>query len=173
MKKIGIFYGPEKGSVEKVAGKLVEKLGADRVDMHPVKHADAETLNRYENIIFGISTVGRETWDAEYNSEDWDRFLPKITGIDFSRKKIAMYGLGDQVRYARDFVNALGGLGRLLLKNNANIIGQVSTEGYNFEDSEGIHEGLFFGLPLDEDNEPEKTDARLDRWVAQIVSSFD
>jgi len=72
--------------------------------------------------------VGRETWDAEYNSEDWDRFLPKITGIDFSRKKIAMYGLGDQVRYARDFVNALGGLGRLLLKNNANIIGQVSTE---------------------------------------------
>jgi flavodoxin I len=172
MKKIGIFYGPERGSVEKVAKKLADKLGHHHVDLHPVDHATAAQVSQYENIIFGISTVGRETWDADYDRDDWDRFMPELDKIDYKDRIIAMYGLGDHIRYSQNFVDALGTLGRKFRQHKATLVGMVQVADYQFEDSEAVENGKFFGLPLDEDNEAEKTDERLDSWIAQIVPSF-
>ena len=61
MEKIGLFYGPVKGSTEKVAQKVTEQIGNDKVDMIPVRNATVDDLNKYHNIIFGVSTIGKET----------------------------------------------------------------------------------------------------------------
>ena len=55
------------------------------------------------------------------------------------------------------------------IKNSgAQLVGAVSTDGYTFDDSAAIVNGKFVGLPLDDVNEDDKTDGRIDSWVAQI-----
>ena len=50
----------------------------------------------------------------------------------------------------------------------ADVIGAVSTDGYTFDDSESVVDGNFVGLALDEVNEDDKTDERIEAWVAEI-----
>ena len=50
----------------------------------------------------------------------------------------------------------------------ANVIGGVSTDGYTFDESESVVDGKFVGLALDEVNEDNKTDERIEAWVAEI-----
>ena len=172
MKKIGLFYGPKGGSVERVAFKLVDMIGKENVDLYPVKGANASDLEKYDNLILGISTIGRETWASDAPADDWDKFLPELEGVDYKNKIIAMYGLGDHITYPLHFVDALGTLADILMKHDGTVIGQVSTDGYEFEESKAIIDGQFTGLPLDEDFEPEKTDERLMGWLEIILPLF-
>jgi len=91
-----------------------------------------------------------------------------VCSFDFTGKKVAVFGLGDHITYAYHFVNSMGVLSKEVIKNGGNLIGKVSAEGYDFQDSEALEGGLFLGLPIDEDFEPELTDSRLDAWVAQL-----
>ena len=56
------------------------------------------------------------------------------------------------------------------VKAGATMIGQVPIDDYIFDFSKSNIDGLFCGLPIDEDNESEKTEGRLTQWVAQITS---
>ncbi|MFO7827994.1 MAG: flavodoxin [Bacteroidales bacterium] len=172
MKKIGLFYGPLGGSTEKVAEKIAVALGNENVDLMPVKEANAAVVEKYENIIFGLSTIGKETWESDKPANDWDVFLPELEKIDYSNKKIAMFGLGDQVTYDLHFVDALGTVANIILPKGAQIIGRVDTEGYDFRESNALFDGKFIGLPVNEDFEPELTDERVNNWVEMIKSEF-
>ena len=44
--------------------------------------------------------------------------------------------------------------------------------GYTFDDSEAVIDGKFIGLPLDDINEDDKTDTRIDAWIAAISPSL-
>lgn len=168
MNKIGLFFGPIGGSTHRVGQLIAKTLGAENVDLIPIKEASVETLNKYQNIIFGISTLGRETWDGMYTKNDWDLFMPSLEEFDFSGKKVAIYGLGDSVTYAMSFVDHMGILAEKLVKANANLIGAVDTEGYTFEESKAIVDKKFIGLPVDEDFEDYLTQERVEKWVNQI-----
>ena len=48
-------------------------------------------------------------------------------------------------------------------------IGHVSGEDYIFDDSKSMINGMFCGLPIDEDNESEKTQDRLESWCKTIL----
>ena len=50
----------------------------------------------------------------------------------------------------------------------ARFIGCVETGEYTFDDSEAVIDGKFIGLPLDDINEDDKTDSRIEAWIAQI-----
>ena len=172
MEKIAIFFGPLDGSVHRVAKKVRDAIGEDKVAMVPVKDASVADLEKYDKIIFGISTVGKETWHAKYNNVDWANFLPEIGKSRYEGKTLAIYGLGDHVTYAATFVDHIGLLGRELMKNGATLVGQVPTDGYEFDDSAAIMDGKFIGLPVDEDFEPELTDERVEHWVELIRPHF-
>ncbi len=172
MNKTAIFFGPEGGSVHRVAKLVASKLGEDKTQLIHVNKASAEELNRYEKIIFGISTVGKETWDQKFSNADWAKFMPIVSDFDFKGKKVAIFGLGDHVTYAYHFVNSLGTLARIVLENGGNLIGKVSPEGYDFQDSEALENGEFLGLPIDEDFEPELTDTRVTAWVDMLKKEF-
>jgi flavodoxin I len=172
MKKIGLFYGPLGGSTEKVAKKIADALGNENVDLIPVKTAKAADVEKYENVIFGLSTVGKETWEADKSANDWDVFLPEIERINYANKAIAMFGLGDQISYGNHFVDAMGVVGEKIMNKGGKIVGHVSTEGYDFKESLAVIDGKFLGLPVNEDFEPEMTDERVNNWVTNIKPLF-
>ncbi|MEZ4616497.1 MAG: hypothetical protein R2867_13485 [Caldilineaceae bacterium] len=45
-------------------------------------------------------------------------------------------------------------------------------EGYQFEFSKGLYENVMMGLPLDDDNEPEKTRQRVTNWIYWVMEQF-
>jgi flavodoxin I len=172
MSKIAIFFGPVGGAVNRAADKLKNAIGEDKVEMVAVKDATVEDIEKYDKIIFGLSTVGKDTWDSDYSTNDWGKFLPEIAKTDYSNKTVAVFGLGDHVTYAHGFVDHIGLLGKELMENGAVLVGPVDTDGYEFEESEAVVDGKFIGLPLDEDFEPELTDERIAAWVKQIQPDF-
>ncbi len=168
MKKTGIFYGPEKGNVGKIAHLIADKLGADKCDLVLIKNSNGKIINPYDNLIFGISTLGRANWDSEHTDDDWDVFFTHLKEADWSGKQVAIYGLGDHINYADHFVDAIGWLYEKLLKLNVKVVGFCKTDDYDFTDSDGIEDGEFVGLPLDEDYETEKSEERLDKWLNRL-----
>lgn len=172
MSKIAIFFGPLNGAVNRVADKVKEAIGEDKVVMVPVKDATVEDLKKYDKIIFGISTVGKETWHSKYSNVDWAQFLPEIGKTTYEGKTIAIFGLGDHVTYASTFVDHIGLLARELMKQGAVLVGQVPASEYEFDESEAVVDGKFLGLPVDEDFEPELTDERVKKWVDQLRPHF-
>jgi len=172
MKKIGLFYGPLGGSTERVAKKVAAALGNENVDLIPARDAKAQDVEKYENVIYGMSTIGKETWDADKPANDWDLFLQEVEKVNYSNKVIAMFGLGDQITYDLHFVDALGTVAEIILPKGAKIVGKVDTEGYDFRESEALKDGQFIGLPVNEDFEPELTDERVNNWVEKIKGEF-
>ena len=76
------------------------------------------------------------------------------------------------VATARPSDTFVGGMGELYngIKNSgAKFIGAVETDGYTFDDSEAVIDGKFIGLPLDDVNEDDKTDTRIEAWLAAIT----
>ena len=75
--------------------------------------------------------------------------------------------------YCDYFVDGVGIIGEVVLNNGGKIIGKWSTEGYEHTESKAeTEEGLFLGLALDEDNQFDRTDERIDAWVTQIKEEF-
>nr|WP_321408676.1 flavodoxin [uncultured Carboxylicivirga sp.] len=172
MSQIGIFYGPQLGSVEKVANLIAERLGKDRVELIPVKNCEAEAINKFDNIILGASTIGKTNWDSEYKDTDWDVFATKLENAKWEGKKVAIYSLGDHIQYAEHFVDAIGWIYERLEKLNVEVVGFCPAEDYDFIESEGVRDGQFMGLPVDEDTEPEMTDLRVKNWVKRLINEF-
>lgn len=173
MEKIAIVYAPPKGRTEKVAKMVYAKIGKDKAELILIEEGmQTEILLPYSKIIFGISTVGRDVWDAQYQKIGWDYFLPKLEDLSFDGKTVAIFGLGDHLLYANHFVDAMGDLAKLVSKQGAKLVGQCSTDGYIFSESEAVVDDLFLGLPIDEDNEEELTNERLDNWLGKIAPDF-
>jgi flavodoxin I len=173
MSKTAIFFGPEKGSVNRVAELIKTMIGSEKVELVSVKNATHSDFERYDQIIFGISTVGKETWDGNPPTTDWGKFLSQISLGNFKGKTVALFGLGDHITYSSSFVDFMGLLARELMKTEARIVGQVPVERYEFDESYAIFDGMFIGLPLDEDFEPELTPERVKKWIVQLSEDFD
>ena len=97
MEKIAVFFGPLNGSVHRVAKLVASKIGSDKVDLIPIADASAADLDKYSRIIFGISTIGKDTWQQKFDNNDWSKFFPIVNSFNFTGKKIAIFGLGDHI----------------------------------------------------------------------------
>lgn len=162
MSKIAIVYGTSTGATEDVAGKIKKALGNADAQVFDVAKATVELLAPFDILILGASTTGYG--DLQ---DDWDSFLPKFKNANFSDKKVALFGLGDSSSYSDTFANGMAVIYEAI-KENAEIVGAVSTEGYTYDDSEAVVDGNFVGLALDEDNEFDQTDARIEAWVNDL-----
>jgi len=105
-------------------------------------------------------------------TESWAEFLPKLAGHDFTGKTVAIYGLGNQKSYPDDFVSAMFYLYDSFKQCGATIIGECSTEGYNFNLSKAIVDELFVGLALDQENQKDLTGSRLDAWLKDMQAMW-
>ena len=152
------------GNTQEAAGFLAEKLGLEN-ELLNVANCDAAKLNGFDKLILGVSTWG--TGDLQ---DDWDAF--DFGGLKLGGKTVAIFGTGDAEGYADSFCGAMGKLYDEVVKAGANVVGAVSTDGYSFEESEAVRDGKFIGLPLDADNESDKTETRILAWIEQIKPHF-
>lgn len=168
MKKIGLFYGSDTGNTEEIALKIRNSINKEQVYLIDMYDAKVEDFAQYEQIILGLST-----WHDGQLQSDWDTFFDQFKKIDFSGKKVALFGLGDQFVYCDYFIDGVGIIGEVVLKNGGTIVGKWSTEGYEHTESKAeLEKGTFLGLAIDEDNQFDQTDERVAAWVEQIKSEF-
>ncbi|MBD2314528.1 flavodoxin FldA [Desertifilum sp. FACHB-1129] len=167
MSKVGLFFGTTTGKTESVAEMIQQELGEDVVALHDISSADESDFENYEYLI-----VACPTWNIGELQSDWDGFFPQLDEIDFSNKKVAYFGTGDQVGYADNFMDALGILEEKISELGGTTVGYWSAEGYDFTESKAIKNGKFVGLAVDEDNQPELTEERVKAWVAQLKREF-
>ncbi|WP_331774488.1 flavodoxin [Sulfurospirillum sp. 1612] len=164
--KTAIFYGSDTGHTEDIAKRIAEKLG--NLEIFDIAETPIEKMKEYDALILGIAT-----WGEGDLPNDWDDHIDAFNAIDFSGKTVALFGLGDQEGYGDTFVDAMGLLYEKLTAMGAKIIGEFEIDSdYDYDDSTAIIDGKFVGLALDEDNQEELTDERIDRWVAQIKGTL-
>merc|ERR1719276_360218 len=83
-------------------------------------------------------------------------------------KKVAVFGLGDQISYSENYADASGELHDVFEANGCEMIGYTSQDGYEHEESKAIRNDKFCGLLLDAVNQEEMTESRVKNWVAQL-----
>lgn len=159
MSKTVVIYGSSTGTCEGIAEKIGTKIGAEVINVQDLN----EDVFAADNILLGTST-----WGAGELQDDWYDGLDIIKGSDLSGKTVAIFGCGDSASYSDTFCGAMKELYDAAKAAGANVIGEVSTDGYTFDDSDALVDGKFVGLALDDINEDDKTDDRIDTWVAQL-----
>ena len=169
MSLIGLFYGSSTCYTEIVAEKIQATLGKDLVDCYNVADEDLSTALQYNYLI-----LGTPTWDFGELQEDWEEIWPELSDLDLNGKKIALFGLGDQVGYPKWFLDAMGYLYQQVIKQGGECVGYWPNKGYNFDESVALTEDKkhFVGLALDEENDFSKSDERINNWCQQIKKEF-
>lgn len=171
MNKIGLFYGTDTGNTERIAKRIKElvenKMGADSVELLEIFRKKKEDMARFEHLILGMPTW----YDGELQG-DWEEFISEMEQIDFTGKKVAFFGLGDQYGYSSYFCDALGLFAEIVEKNKGTLIGLWPVAGFEHDYSKAQRGDLFVGLCLDEDNQSELSEERMTQWVEQIAGEF-
>lgn len=167
MKKVGIIYGSSTGTCETIANFIAQKLGVDSADVMNAGEITVEKVNPYEVLLLGTSTWG----DGEVQ-DDWYDGLKVLKSADLKGKTIALFGCGDSESYCDTFCDGIGVLYEDLKDSGCTIVGKVPTDGYNFSSSISVVDGMFVGLPLDDINEDNKTEARVDAWLEEIKTDL-
>ena len=167
MKKIGLFYGTSTVKTAKIAVKIKKAFDNENIDIIPVEEAWSKDFEEYDNFI-----VGAATWfDGELPTY-WDELIPELESLDLKKKKVAIFGLGDQKKYPDNFVDGIGLLAESFEKTGAKIVGMTSAEGYNFVASKALRNDKILGLAIDIENQHGETDKRVQDWVEQLKKEF-
>lgn len=173
MSKIGIFFGTDTGSTRLVAKKIYSLLGAEVADKPKnINRTQPSELLEYDALILGTPSYGIGDLPGlavGCQEANWAEFVPHLDGVDLSGKRIALFGLGHQERYASRFASSLIQLYRVFYGYGAEIVGRWDTDGYEFEHSDAIIDNQFVGLVLDQRGQPHLTEERLKIWLSQVT----
>lgn len=175
MDKIGIFFGTDTGRTRLVAKQIAKKLGDTADAPVNIGRTTLADFLAYDHLIVGSPTLGDGMLPGEscgLSQPSWEEFVPKLAAADLTGKTIAIFGLGDQKKYAHEFVDAIGILHDAFVARGARVVGRWPTAGYDFEASQAVDGDEFLGLALDEHHQPVLTEARIDAWLAQIKTEF-
>jgi flavodoxin I len=181
MKPIGIFYGTDSGTTRLIAKKIQRNLKQRLVDTDVAKPVNvnrisAADLAAYDLLILGTPTYGEGVLpgkESQNNEESWLEFLPQLEAADFTGKKIALFGLGDQEQYPEHFLDAMMDLYQVFSEAGATMVGSSAIEGFEFVSSRAVINDQFVGLALDQHLQHLLTDQRIDDWLEQILPVFD
>ena len=85
-----------------------------------------------------------------------------------------MFGLGDQVGYADNFLDAVGIIAKIVISNGGTIVGKWPIDGYDFDESLALTDDgdYFYGLGIDDDNQDELTEERLETWLDLVSDAI-
>ena len=163
--KMAIVYGSTTGNTEMAAEKIRDELAPWVDHFGDIAEMEPNDLMGYSVLLLGVPT-----WNIGEFQYDWEAFLPNMTGLDFSGVNIGLFGMGDSFGFPDNFLDALGLLWKeLQTMGKPELIGKWPTSGYTFTESVGLHDpDHFLGLGLDEENEPDRHEARVKGWTDQI-----
>ena len=149
----------------RIEAYIKEKHGLEIVPINIIDLDDPNDMFLYKRIILGMPT-----WNYGEYQDDWELVVDKIASANLQGTVIAMFGLGDQIGYPEYYLDAMGMLAEQLGAQGATFVGEWPSADYKFASSKALKaNGNFIGLALDEDSQPEKTQERLEAWVAQVI----
>ncbi|TKG95732.1 flavodoxin [Puteibacter caeruleilacunae] len=160
MSKVAVFFGSSTGNTEAAAKQIAAKLEGDVFD---VADDPADKLGEYDNLILGTST-----WGVGDLQDDWEGFISDLESADLSEKVVAIFGFGDSMSYGDSFVDGVGTIYEAVKEKAKKVVGFTSVDGYEYDCSTAEVDGQFVGLILDEENQSDLSDERIDAWVSQI-----
>ncbi len=160
------MFGATELVAEKVALALATEFGVE------VACRDAAWLDFAELASADLIVVGSSTWNIGQLPSDWDMRLDELGTLDLRGKFLALFGTGDRRGYPDTYLDALDTIVRALEPTGATLIGEWSTAGYVFTGSLAQRGDYFLGLAIDEDNDDDLTDARIDVWCAQLANEL-
>ena len=167
--KVNLIYGTETGFTKSIGEDILRLWDVAGHETRLIKVDEAAIEDwRADLLIMGAPTWCEPRLDTfgEY-SDDWNE--TDLSKVDFKDQIVALFGLGDQVGYGNNFVDALGMMAEPVLEGGGKLIGKVPTKLYNYELSQGEDgKGNFWGLAIDEDNEPTLSPQRIMDWVEQL-----
>ena len=167
---VGLFYGSTTGTTEEVAERIARHAARRGERLEPVNIAACrgpEALLAYDRLILGVPT-----WNVGQLQDDWLRWFPALDALDFSGRQIALFGVGDGVGFPDNFLDALGLLGHKLRGRGAALVGRWPVAGYDFTASRAQEGESFIGLGVDDYNQENLTDRRIQGWLGQIYNEF-
>ncbi|MDJ0725686.1 MAG: flavodoxin FldA [Prochloraceae cyanobacterium] len=168
MSKIGLFYGSTTGNTETAAETIQKEFGGESVvKLHNITDVETSDFEAYDCLI-----IGCPTWNIGELQADWEGYIDELDDVEFSGKKVAYFGTGDQVGYTDNFQDAMGILEEKISSLGGNTVGMWPTDGYDFEGSKATKNGNFVGLALDEDNQAELSEQRIKDWVSKLKQEF-
>ncbi|VFP81483.1 flavodoxin FldA [Buchnera aphidicola] len=168
MKKIGIFYGSDTGNTEKISYIIYKKIGIDKSDIFDISNTSLKKIENFNILFFGIST-----WYYGELQCDWEDSLNMLNKINLNNKIIALFGCGDQEDYSEYFCDSIGIMFNILKKKNVHFVGEWPIINYNFESSKARkNKTHFFGLTIDEDNQPQLTKQRVNKWLKLVFTEI-
>ncbi len=168
MSKTGIFYSFNSTKTAKAAEKILAEFGAD----FNITSINAEELTEELFLSFTNLILGVPTWFDGELPNYWDEFVPALEDLNLKGKKIAIFGLGNQVEYPENFGDAVGIMAELVQERGAKLIGFTSIDGYSYESSRAVADGKFMGLVLDQETQPRQSKERISSWVKELKTQF-
>lgn len=167
VRAVGLIYGSKGGKTEEAAQIIGAKAGLSHKNIDDMK--DASALAAYDGLI-----VGAPTWNTgaadHLSGTHWDDLIENIRSMSLSGKPVAVFGTGDSVGYGEYFCDDIEELHSAFAEAGAKMLGYTDASGYQHSKSKGQVGDKFLGLPLDQDNESDKTDDRVTKWVEQLKS---
>jgi len=164
---VGLYYSTSTGNTETVAGYIADKLGIE--DWNDIGDVETDDVMAKDAII-----IGAPTWhtgaDEQRSGTSWDEWLYEtLPSLDFSGKKIAIFGVGDSAGYGDNFCDATGELYDCFTAKGAKVFGMTpSDEGFDYVESKGVKDDKFVGKTFDEDNYADDSEGRVDAWIEQL-----
>lgn len=162
--KTGLFFASATGKMRRLVDQITEAWGEsleprELADCHP------EELLRHDCLLLGSPTYG-----IGQLHHHWPDFLQKMTSLDLSDKTVGLFAMGDGRYHGNTFVGALGLLYDQVERTGARIVGSCEYQGYRFQSTTSIREGVFPGLVVDwsSPGERRKTGDRIETWITQL-----
>ena len=171
MKTIALFYGTTDGHTLSVAKRIQDEFaqtGLATVELFDIAEFYLDEMLDFELLILGIPT-----WDTGQLQRDWEEVFNEFDSLDLHGKTVALFGLGDQIGYAKTFVDALFFIAEKVRSCGVTLVGRWPIAGYDYTQSWAvIDETHFVGLVLDEENQSTLTELRIRVWVHQLLVEF-
>jgi flavodoxin I len=167
MANMGIFCGTAGGTSLIVAQALANAFSIEEDDVINMEEDfdDIDQMLEYDILFIGSSTWGQG--DVHHEWVD-PQFEIESENIDFSGKTVALFGAGDCKKHGEHFCSALGKLYNTFNNAGAKVIGLVDKQNYSYEFSLAEQGEKFVGLAIDEHNEKDKTQQRIENWMTLL-----
>ncbi len=159
-----IIYGSTTGNCATAAEYIANLLNCEAID---VSKATKANIEENELVIFGSST-----WGIGEMQDDFEPFLDVLKDVDFSNKKVALFGTGDGMSFSDSFVDAMGEIYEIISERGAKVIGKTKATDYDYSESRAEVNGEFVGLALDYDNDSSSAEESMANWVKTIKESI-
>jgi len=166
---IGLYYSTSTGNTETVAEYIANAAGVE--DWKDIGDAEDDEVTGHDSII-----VGAPTWhtgaDSERSGTSWDEWLYNtLPNMDFSGKKVAIFGVGDSSGYGDNYCDAAGELYDCFTEKGAKVFGMTPSDtGFDYSESKSVRDDKFVGVVFDEDNYADDSESRATSWVEQLKS---